>query len=106
MCLRDLNCGRPEGGELFAATPSLMALKLLLTVASWKSTEIVDYICLVGDVTQTFAHAPIDGRIRTQVPESLDGLEVKVDGEQLILRSGMLLDVMKVMHGYRRSLKV
>ena len=66
----------------------------------------MDYICLVGDVTQTFVHAPIDEMIRTQVPESLDGLEVKVDGEQLILRSGMLLDVLKVIYGCRRSLKV
>ena len=51
-------------------------------------------------------HAPIDEMIRTRVPESLDGLEVKVDGKSLILRSGMLLDVLKVMYGYRRSLRV
>ncbi len=72
MCLRDFNRGRPEGGELFAATLSLMALKLLFTVASWKSTEILDYMSLVGDVTQAFVHAPIDEMVRTRVPESLD----------------------------------
>ncbi len=79
-----------------------MALKLLLTVASWKRTEIVDYICLVCDVTRTFVHAPIDELIRTRIPESLNGLEVKVDGKSLILRSVMLLDVLRALDGYRK----
>ena len=75
MCLRDFNRGRPEGGKLLAATPSLMALKLLLTIASWLSSVFRDYICLIGDVTQAFVHAPIDEMVRTRVPDSLDGLE-------------------------------
>jgi hypothetical protein len=103
MCLRDFNHGRPEGGELFAATPSLMALKMLLTIASWSSMEIRDLICLIGDVTQAFVHAPIDEWIQTRVPESLGGLEIRVDNEILTLYPGMLLDVMKALYGYRKS---
>ena len=103
MCLRDFNRGRPEGGELFAATPSLMALKMLLTIASWSTMEIRDLICLIGDVTQAFLHAPIDEWIQTRVPESLGGLEIRVDNEILTLYPGMLLDVMKALYGYRKS---
>ena len=103
MCLRDFNKGRPEGGELFAASPSLMALKLLLTIASWKSAEILNYICLVGDVTQAFIHAPTDELVQTRIPESLDGLEVMISGKPFTLRTGMLLDVLKALYGYRKS---
>ena len=103
MCLRDFNRGRPEGGELFAATLSLMALKMLLTIASWKTIEIENYLCLVGDVTQAFVHAPIDEMVQTKVPDSLDGLEVQVNGSPVVLQAGMLLDVLKALYGYRKS---
>ena len=80
-----------------------MALKMLLTIASWSTMEIRDMICLIGDVTQAFVHAPIDEWIQTRAPESLGGLEVRVDNEILTLYPGMLLDVMKALYGYRKS---
>ncbi len=103
MVLRDFNRGRPEGGELFAATPSLMAVKLLLVIGSIMSLTMPDFICLLADVTQAFVHAPIDEVIQTRVPDSLDGLEVQIGGQPVILVAGMLLDVCKALYGYRKS---
>ena len=103
MCLRDFNRGRPEGGELFATTPSLMSVRMLLTIASWTSLKVPNFVALVGDVTQAFVHAPIDEWIQTRVPDSLDGLEVRSDDSPVVLRAGMFLDVLKALYGYRKS---
>ena len=41
--------------------------------------------------------------IQTRVPDSLDGLEVRIDEVPTVLRAGMLLDVLKALYGYRKS---
>ena len=103
MCLRDSNRGRPEGGELFATTPSLMSVRMLLTIASWTSLKVPNFVALVGDVTQAFVHAPIYEWIQTRVPDSLNGLEVRINGVPVVLQAGMLLDVQKALYGYRKT---
>ena len=53
--LRDFAHGRaPEGGELYAATPSLGAFRLLMALGSLQLSQTDDHVFLVGDVTQAF----------------------------------------------------
>ncbi len=72
---------RALGGELFAATPSLLALRTALTIASeWRVEQDRKGVgVIVGDVTQAFVHADMDELIITRVPKEMDGLTIKVD---------------------------
>ena len=85
IVLRDFRASyRPEGGELFAATPSLPLLRLLLTGASVRRNQAVQHGgpghgLLIGDVSQAFVHADIDDSVATAIPIELAGLELKVN---------------------------
>ena len=71
LCLQDVAYTKATGGELFSATPSLMALRTGLTIASgWMNTEKDLKIgAVAGDVTQAFAHADMDEKIVTHIPK-------------------------------------
>ena len=43
---------------------------------------------IIGDVSQAFIHAPIDQQIFTRVPETLEGVSIKIDGIEHILHAG------------------
>ena len=52
---------------------------------------------IVGDVSQAFVHAPIDMDICTQVPESLEGIKVNIDGVERVLHAGDWMQLMMAM---------
>ena len=78
---------RALGGELFAATPSLLALRTALTIASgWRSEPSGEEIgAIVGDVTQAFVHADMDELIIIRVPKELDGMKIKSGDDETVL---------------------
>ncbi len=84
---------------MFAATPSLLALRTALTIASeWRSESDGDEVgVLVGDVTQAFVHADMDELIITWVPRKMNGLKIKYgnDGdEDVVLCEGTWIIVL------------
>ena len=62
LCLQDVAYTKAIGGELFAATPSLMALRTGFTIASgwWNLEKDMQIGAVAGDVTQAFVHADMD----------------------------------------------
>ena len=70
LCLQDVAYTRAVGGELFAATPSLLALRTALTIASgWRGEPDGGEIgVIVGNMTQAFVHADMDELVITRVP--------------------------------------
>ena len=78
LCLQDVARTRAAGGELYAATPSLTALRAALTLASgWKNLELSMKIgVLAADVTQAFVHADMNEKIITRISRGMCGIEV------------------------------
>ena len=103
LCLQDVAYKKAYGGEMFAATPSLTALRLALAIASLWRSQGTDVKIIVGDVTQAFVHADMDEKIVTTVPKDLDGLVMQIDGQEIVLHEGDFLEVLKALYGYRRS---
>jgi len=66
LVARDFRNIAPQGGELFASTPTLPALRVLLALESLRRHQAEQQcpsqcrIVLGLDVTQAFIHAPID----------------------------------------------
>ena len=108
LCLQDVAYTKATGGELFAATPSLMALRTGLTIASgWMNTEKDLKIgAVAGDVTQAFVHADMDEKIVTRIPKDLDNLETVVNNMKTTLQEGDWLEVINVLYGCRKSPKL
>ena len=108
FCLQDVAYTKATGGELFAATPSLMALRTGLTIArGWMNTEKDLKIgAVAGDVTQAFVHADMDEKIVTRIPKDLDNLEIVVNNMKTTLQEGDWLEVIKALYGYRKSPKL
>ena len=79
LCLTDVAHTRAQGGELYAATPSLIALRTGMAIGSgWRNMATSEKIgVLAGDVTQAFVHADMDEKIITRVPKDLDGLKIR-----------------------------
>ncbi len=61
LVLQDLGRGKSaDGGELFAATPSLISVRTILPLGSREMSLGRQQLLLVGDVTQAFPHALLD----------------------------------------------
>jgi len=108
MCLRDVAYARPEGGELFASTPSVTALRTLTMLAAYDRAEAEKrgegrHGVLCGDATQAFVQAEIDQEMVTRVTADMAGIIVEVNGERTTLLEGQWLAVEKALYGYRRS---
>ena len=75
--LQDVAYTKAVGGELFAATPSLVALRTGLTIASgwWNLEKDMQIGAVAGDVTKAFVHADMDEKIITRVPNERLGLD-------------------------------
>ena len=80
LCLQDVAYTKASGGELFAATPSLMALRAGLTIAStWMNLELEGEIgAVAADVTQAFVHAGIYEAVITRVPHDMNKMEINL----------------------------
>ena len=105
LCLQDVAYTRAIGGELYAATPSLTALRASLTLAiGWKNLETnVKVGALAADVTQAFVHADMDEKIITRIPRDMHGMEVTIQDTTTRLEEGDWLLVQKALYGYRKS---
>ncbi len=97
LCLQDVAYSKALGGELFAATPSLMALRTGLTIASgWCNSEKDIVIGVVaGDVTQAFVHADMDEKIIKRTPKDLGNMKVNIGGKETTPAEGDWLQVIK-----------
>ncbi len=96
---------------MFAATPSLLAVRTAFTIASeWRSEPDGDEDgVLVGDVTQAFVHADVDELIITRVPREMNGMKIKYGStgdEEVVLCQGTWMIVLTALYGYRRSPKL
>ena len=62
LVIQDFRTGPVPGGELYAATPTLMTLRWQLTLASWYMNESPgeQHVAYILDVTQAFPHAFLD----------------------------------------------
>ncbi len=76
--MRDVAYTKALGGVLFAAGPSLVALRTCLAlVSAWEHLEKGYLVgAVAGDVTQAFACADVDEKIITRVPKDLGGILV------------------------------
>ena len=106
--LRDIARSKATGGELFAATPSLMALRLTTAVASLRrdrarQSNAEEHVARMGDFTQAFVNAEIDEEIVTNVPTELVGMELVIEGVKTTLAKDDYLIILKALYGYRRS---
>jgi hypothetical protein len=102
--LRDFAHGKaPEGGELYAATPSLGAFRLLVALGSLLRNQKADHCFLIGDVTQAFPHALIDKPIYSTVPYDVDGLVLTNGDKTLRLVGGQIIVLRRALYGYRKS---
>ena len=104
----DIAKARPQGGELYAATPSFASLRTLLAVASARRNLArrqggPPHGGIIGDVSQAFIHAKIDEPLLTRIPKSMEGLVITVDGCDLILHEGDLTWVLMALYGYRKA---
>ena len=103
-CLRDFRHTAPEGGELYATTPSAAAVKVALAITSWRLKLEPEIVIVFGDVAQAFPYAPIDEKVQTRIAADLDGLVVRLQsGKEHTLRGGDLMWVLRALYGYRRS---
>jgi hypothetical protein len=105
--LQDLSHGRPaDGGELFAATPSLLSVRTVLALSSRDMAAGKEQLLIFGDVTQAFPHAPLDRAVWTRLPSECEGMETVVDGETVALHGGDAVVVARALYGHRRSPKL
>ena len=76
LCLQDVARDKPSGGELYAATPSLTALRAGLALASgWRNTSTRTKIrAIAADVTQAFVHADMDEKVIARVPQDMNDM--------------------------------
>jgi hypothetical protein len=91
-----------------AATPPVVALRTGLALASaWVNLE-KDCLfgAVAGDAIQAFFHADVDEKIIARAPKDLGGVQVEHTGRRLNSKEGDWLDVVKALHGYRRSPKL
>ena len=78
LVLRDIAHGKPKpaGGELYATTPSVAAIRTVTAIAAtWRVSgrkKGESHGVIIGDVSQAFIHATIDQQIFTRVPETLE----------------------------------
>ena len=105
LCLTDVAYTKAQGGELFAATPSLIAMRSSLAIGSgWRHQANGKKIgAMAGDVTQAFVHADMDEIIITRVPPDLDGMQIKTESGVVTLRVGDWMLVVKALYGYRKA---
>jgi len=108
LVMRDFATTKAAGGELYAATPSVSSLRLMLCLGSADLNECArkgtKYIAVVLDVSQAFPHAVLDEEVYTVVPQCLDGLSLDVgEAEPVVLRGGEILRVLRSLYGWRRS---
>ncbi len=77
LCLQDVAYFKMIGGDLFAATPSRMALRVGLALASaWRREDPKSIGVVAGDVTQAFVHADMDEAVITRVPRDSNNMEI------------------------------
>ena len=109
LVLRDIAKDKPVGGELFAATPTLSAFRLLLVGASRRMQQAQreqteNVMVRVLDVTQAFPHALIDQPVYSVLPADLDQLSFELDSvEKVTLSGGEYVRVLRALYGYRKS---
>ena len=107
LCLQDVAYFKMIGGDLFAATPSLMALRVGLALASaWRREDPKSIGVVASDVTQAFVHADMDEAVITRVPRDLNNMEITAKDETIRLEEGDWLRVLKALYGYRKSPKL
>ena len=104
LVARDFRSVPPQGGELFASTPTLLALRVLLALESlrWhrarQQQPPQQRVVLGLDVTQAFIHAPIDEVFYLVVCDELEGLSLKVEvggkSVEITLHAGDVLRVL------------
>ena len=105
--LQDCEHNRPaDGGELFAATPSLLSVRTALTLSSRDMATGKKQLLIFGDVTQAFPHATLDRPVWTRLPSDCEGLETVIDGETVTVHAGDALVVARALYGHRRSPKL
>ena len=86
--LQDCKHNRPaDGGELFAATPSLLSVRTALTLSSRDMAAGKKQLLIFGDVTQAFPHAPLDRPVWTRLLSDCEGLETVIDGEAVTVHA-------------------
>ncbi|CAE8585279.1 unnamed protein product, partial [Polarella glacialis] len=110
IVVRDIKRSPPEGGELFASTPSLASFRLHFTLSSLElnlmlqeSGSSEEFVEVLGDIGQAFVHANIDQDIYVWPPEAVRGVEVTIDGEKVTLSPEEPWKLRKALYGYRKS---
>ena len=101
LLLCDVAYAKAIGGEMFGTTPSLHGLRVVLTVASWRRNQDPGWShgTIAGDVSLSFPHAAIDALIATRIPDSLQGLQVRIHGRARILQAKEAMMVRKAPTG-------
>ncbi|CAE8721255.1 unnamed protein product [Polarella glacialis] len=87
IVVRDIKRSQPEGGELFASTPSLASFRLRFALSSLELNLMLqecgsseEFVEVLGDIGQAIVRANIDQDIYVWPPEAVRGAEVTVDG--------------------------
>ena len=104
LVARDFKVTAPDAGEIFAATPSTLALRCHLAMA-WSSAvqDVEPHVLGVWDVSQAFLHAETDSDVFVKLPPELDGVRIEVEGQVYILASGAWYRLGRALYGYRKS---
>ncbi|CAE8650949.1 unnamed protein product [Polarella glacialis] len=107
IVVRDIKRSEPEGGELFASTPSLASCRLQFTLSSLELNLMLQECGsseeVLGDIGQAFVHANIDQDIYVWPPEAVRGVEVTIDSKKVTLRPEVPWKLRKALYGYRKS---
>ncbi|CAE8607831.1 unnamed protein product [Polarella glacialis] len=110
IVVRDIKRSPPEGGELFASTPSLASFRLHFALSSLELNLMLqecgsseEFVEVLGDIGQAFVHANIDQDIYVWPPEAVRGVEVTIDGKKVTLSPEVPWKLRKALYGYRKS---
>ncbi len=96
--------GKPSpGGDLYAATPSLVVWRLLMALTSWAMTMRPDILVLACDVTKAFPPTDLDHPVVTTLPREAAGLVMHKGDQTAMLVGGEPVIVGKAQYGYRKS---